>query len=130
MALCEASKEALYLKQLFCEIYLMDRYDSVVILEDNQACRLIATDAKHHSRAKHIDVQYHFARECNQQGKTNVMEVNTQRQLSDYLTKYVTKTVLYRLSRAAFGYDLQFHFQDYKTPIASMNDGLKNRKKS
>ena len=57
-------------------------------------------------------------------GKTNVVEVHTQRQLGDYLTKYVKNNILKRLTKAAFGYDKQFHFQPHKTPIASMNNGL------
>ena len=124
MALCEASKEALYLKQLFSWIGLMPENEPALIPEDNQACRYIATDAKHHSRAKHIDIQYHFARECNQMGKTKVAEVNTQRQLADFLTKYVNTIVLHRLTKAAFGYDIKFHFQEHKLPLASMNNGL------
>ena len=128
MALCEASKEAVYLRQLFSEIGLMQSDESVLILEDNLACRYIATDAKHHSRAKHIDIQYHFARECNQLGKTKVTEVHTQRQLADYLTKYISGTVLHRLTKAAFGYDKDFHFQEHKQPIAPMNNGLSKSK--
>ena len=129
MALCEASKEALYLRQLFFEIGLMSEGESVLILEDNQACRLIASDAKHHSRAKHIDVQCHFARECNQEGKTLVSEVHTQRQLAGYLIKYVNNQILKRLTLATFGYDKHFHFQPHNTTLTSMNNGSNSQKK-
>ena len=112
------------------ELSLMTEGESVLILEDNQACRLIASDAKHHSRAKHIDVQYHFARECNQDGKTLVKEVHTQRQLADYLTKYVNTLILKRLTLATFGYDKHFHFQPHNTTMTSMNTGSNSRKKS
>ena len=74
------------------------------------------------------DIQYHFARECNQLGKTKVTEVHTQRQLADYLTKYISGTVLHRLTKAAFGYDKDFHFQEHKQPIAPMNNGLSKSK--
>ena len=87
MALCEASKEAMYLRQLFKELSLSKLSEPAYLMEDNEACKLIASDAKHHNRAKHIDVQYHFSRDCQQQGLTKVLAVHTQRQLADMLTK-------------------------------------------
>ena len=54
MALCEASKEALYLRQLFKELGLLKTGEPAYLMEDNEACKLIASDAKHHNRAKHI----------------------------------------------------------------------------
>ena len=123
MALCEASKEAMYLKQLFKELSLSKPSEPAYLMEDNEACKLIASDAKHHNRAKHIDVQYHFSRDCQQQGLTKVLAVHTQRQLADMLTKYVRPNVLQRLTWVAFGYYPEFHLQNPKTPLVSP-DGL------
>ena len=129
MALCEATKEALYLKQLFTEIGMMLPDEPVLIMEDNQACKLISRDAQHHTRAKHIDVQYHFSREAQQKGKTKVVDVHTQRQLADYLTKYVHPIVLDRLSKAAFGHDTSFHYQDPTTPLVTQAKTIKTDRK-
>ena len=121
MALCEASKEALYLRYLTMELHQLHPKDPVILLEDNIACKLISTDAKHHSRAKHIDVQYHFSRECHQNGLTKVIDVHTQRQLADYLTKYLDTVKLYRLCYAAFGYSSVFHSESPELPLVPMN---------
>ena len=122
MALCEASKEAMYLRQLFKGLSLSKLSEPAYLMEDNEACKLIASDAKHHNRAKHIDVQYHFSRDCQQQGLTKVLAVHTQRQLADMLTKYVRPNVLQRLTWIAFGYYPEFHLQDPKTPLVSQDE--------
>ena len=119
MALCEASKEALYLRQLFKELGLLKTGEPAYLMEDNEAFKWIASDAKHHNRAKHIDVQYHFSRDCQQQGFTKVLAVNTQRQLADMLTKYVKPNILQRLTWVAFGYYPEFHLEDPKTPMVT-----------
>ena len=93
----------------------------VTILEDNMACRMISKDAQHHTRAKHIDVQYHFSRECQEAGQTEVIHVHTQRQLADYLTKYLSPTTLRRLVKCAFGHAPEYHGEDPKTPLVEDN---------
>ena len=120
MALCEATKEAMYLRQLMADIKNSEQ-PKVTILEDNMACRLISKDAQHHTRAKHIDVQYHFSRECQEAGHTEVIQVHTQRQLADYLTKYLSANTLRRLVKCAFGHDPEFHGEDPKTPLVEAN---------
>ena len=119
MALCEASKEAAYLRQLLSDIFGKPLTDPVPLFEDNKACRFIAEDAKHHNRAKHIDIQYHFSRECQQSGKTKVVPVNSQRQLADFLTKYLSPVVLQRLTIRAFGHLPSFFDEDMTTPLVS-----------
>jgi hypothetical protein len=40
-----------------------------------------------HDRSKHIDLRYHFIRECAEVGKVEVKYVSTDEQLADILTK-------------------------------------------
>ena len=119
MALCEAAKEAMYFRQLLAGIKEC-KAPVVTILEDNRACRLISKDAQHHNRAKHIDVQYHYTRECQQRGCIEVVQVNTQRQLADFLTKYLSPTVLQRLTERAFGYTPEFHSEKATSPLVEV----------
>ena len=130
MALCEASKEALYLRQLFTEVGMMEKNDPALLMEDNQACKPISEDAQHHHRAKHIGTQYHFSRECQDHGKTKVLSANTQRQLADYLTKYLNPIALRRLRLAAFGYNTKFHKEDPKSPLETPISPLGNKTNS
>jgi hypothetical protein len=41
----------------------------------------------HHDRSKHIDVKYHYIRECVDSGIVEVDHVETAEQLADVLTK-------------------------------------------
>ena len=51
----------------------------------------LAKDNKFHSRTKHIDLQYHFIREAVQDGKIMVSYIPTDENVSDVLTKPLTK---------------------------------------
>jgi hypothetical protein len=39
-----------------------------------------------HERSKHIDTRYHFIRECVEEGRVNVVSIDTTEQLADILT--------------------------------------------
>ena len=40
-----------------------------------------------HKRSKHIDITYHYIRECIQEQKVDIVYINTKKQLADGLTK-------------------------------------------
>ena len=50
-----------------------------------------------------------------------MIQVHTQRQLADYLTKYVSANTLRRLVKCAFGHAPEFHGEDPKTPLVEAN---------
>ena len=41
----------------------------------------------HHDRSKHIDIRYHYIRDCVEEGKIEVNYICTDDQLADILTK-------------------------------------------
>ncbi|CAB0010875.1 unnamed protein product, partial [Nesidiocoris tenuis] len=55
LALGEATKEAIYLRQFLTELGLSRPTTSTLILNDNQGAQLLAKNSIHHSRTKHID---------------------------------------------------------------------------
>jgi hypothetical protein len=61
IALGIATREALFLKQLFYE--LGKDFGTVCICEDNQAAIAMTKNPVYHSKQKHIDVQHHFIRD-------------------------------------------------------------------
>lgn len=71
-AITEATKEALYLKELLNEIGL--------------ECKL-ATSFGFHSRTKHIDVRHHFIKQKQQDGEINLEYMPTEDMPADVLTK-------------------------------------------
>jgi hypothetical protein len=54
---------------------------------ENMSAIALRRNPMHHERIKHIDVNYHFLRECIEEGKVDVTHVSTYGQLADILTK-------------------------------------------
>jgi hypothetical protein len=54
---------------------------------DNKSAISLSKNPVFHDRSKHIDLRYHFIRECAEVGKVEVKYVNTEEQLADILTK-------------------------------------------
>lgn len=62
MAITEACTEAIYLRNILLEI--SDNVCSVKIFNDNQGALKLSANNVFHNRTKHIDVRYHFCRDC------------------------------------------------------------------
>lgn len=86
MCLAAGTQEAVYLRQLLGDLGFTHE-GPTTIFEDNQACIAMSKKAGDHSRAKHIDVRYHFVRERQAMGEILVTYVPTEHQLADLLTK-------------------------------------------
>lgn len=59
----------------------------VVLYIDNKSAIDLAKNPVFHSRSKHIDIRYHFIRECVERGEIIVKHVATDEQRADTLTK-------------------------------------------
>jgi hypothetical protein len=58
---------------------------------DNQPAIALAKNPVLHDRSKHIDVKFHFLRDCVDGGQLVIEFVETGRQLADILTKSLGK---------------------------------------
>jgi hypothetical protein len=58
-----------------------------IILVDNQGSLKLAENPEFHKRTKHIDITYHFIRECINTNKLKVGYIPTKEQLADGFTK-------------------------------------------
>ncbi|KAJ1270345.1 hypothetical protein BS78_06G047000 [Paspalum vaginatum] len=54
---------------------------------DNQSAIQLSKNPVFHDRSKHIDVKYHYIRECIEEGRVDVEPIDTKLQLADILTK-------------------------------------------
>jgi len=54
---------------------------------DNQSAIALSRNPVFHDRSKHIDVRYHFIRECVDEGGIVLSYTETEQQLADVLTK-------------------------------------------
>lgn len=90
IALSEASKEAVYLKNILCE--LVDFCQSVNIFNDSQSAPKLALNPVFHKKSKHIDVRYHFIRECVLSNLIKIQYQETNEMVADVLTKSLART--------------------------------------
>ena len=103
VALSLCVQEVLWAKSLLLEMKI--KIDNpVVVYEDNQGAIAIAKNEGYQSRAKHIDIRYHFIRD---QVKTKVIQlhyIKTELQLADFLTKAIsTKKFQFLVAKSNIG---------------------------
>lgn len=85
MALTSATKEAIWLKQLFNEIGIS--IETVKLFGDNQGALKLSKNPVFHARTKHIDIQYHFIREAIKTRQINLDYIPSESNIADLLTK-------------------------------------------
>jgi transposase InsO family protein len=96
MALKSATQEAIYLKNILS--WLVDsglipliKRDFATILVDNLGAKELSENPSHHERTKHIDIAYHFTRNCIESGDIKVIHIPDKIQLADPLTKGIPR---------------------------------------
>lgn len=88
VGLSQASKEALYLRSLLGSLTTVES-KAAVVFNDNQSAHKIAANKMMHNRTKHIDIKYHFIRECVLTNKVEIKYMSTDKMIADILTKNV-----------------------------------------
>jgi hypothetical protein len=86
VAATAAAKQALWLRNLISEITKQDPKPVTLFVDNNSAIALMKNPV-FHGRSKHIDLKYHFIRECVERGQIVVKRVGTEEQKADILTK-------------------------------------------
>ena len=95
MALKEAIKENLYIKSLINQIPVLNSTinSTKTLYTDSKSAIDLAKNPIHHSRTKHIDIQYHFVRENYLNNIINLEYCPTELLLADSLTKAVSEKI-------------------------------------
>ena len=88
MVATHASKEAIWLQRSCLGIGLVQQ--AVRIDCDSQSAIFLAKNLAHHSKTKHIDIQYHFVKDMAEEKKVFLMKVDTLKNVADSLTKYLS----------------------------------------
>ncbi len=86
IAAATASCQGVWLARLLAELK-GEKPGAVTLKIDNQSAIQLSKNPMFHDRSKHIDVKYHFIRQCVEEGKVCVESVDTKFQLADILTK-------------------------------------------
>ncbi|OWR48976.1 putative Copia protein [Danaus plexippus plexippus] len=95
MALTEACKESLYLRNLQFEI--TNKKYTIELYNDNQSALKLTQNPIFHKRSKHIDIRYHFSRECVNNNIVNVKYLPSAEMPADLLTKSLCSNKHYYL---------------------------------
>ena len=86
MALSHAAAETVWLRRLIS--YFDCSFDDATIVHaDNLSAIALSKNPLYHSRSKHIDVQYHYVRECVENGLISLVHIGTGEMVADMLTK-------------------------------------------
>jgi len=97
MALCEASKEAVWLINLVQSVACQGLRTAISggpinIKVDNSGCIDFSKNPVEHKRTKHIDIRYHFVREAITTVKVTLERTVTDDMVADPMTKKLGKT--------------------------------------
>jgi len=87
MAMTGAVQEGLWIQMLLGSVEVAAAEKPLMLLQDNQPAILFAKDPTQHTRAKHIDIRYHFAREKVQEGALAIQYCPTEENVADVMTK-------------------------------------------
>jgi uncharacterized protein YwlG (UPF0340 family) len=86
MAATAAAKQALWLRNLLGEI-TGNQLKAVTLMVDNNSAIALMKNPVFHGKSKHIEIKFHFIRECVEHGQIMVKRVGTLEQKADALTK-------------------------------------------
>ena len=101
MALCEAAKEAVWLKRMLKEMGFPQ--GAVTIYEDNEGAIAFTKNNVNHKRNKHIDVRYHYTRRLVEDQELAIKYLPTTHMIADLLTKCPSKKQFTNLVDALCG---------------------------
>jgi hypothetical protein len=86
-----ATCQAIWLTRLLADM-IGEKCGAPELKVDNQSAIALCKNPVFHDRSKHIDVRYHFIRDCVEEGSIVVGYTATAEQLADLLTKAVGRT--------------------------------------
>lgn len=86
IAAAAAACQGVWLSRLVSEM-LGSTPQPARLLVDNKSAIALSRNPVHHERSKHIDIKYHYIRECIDEGKVKIDHVGTGDQVADILTK-------------------------------------------
>lgn len=86
MAATAAACQSVWLRKLLQQV-TNEIVGPMVLFLDNKSAIDLAKNPVFHGRSKHIDVRYHFIRECIERGEIVVKHVSSENQRADILTK-------------------------------------------
>lgn len=98
VAISEACKEAIYLRNLVFE--LTNELHCLTLFNDNQSAQKLCLSHNLHEKSKHIDVRHHFVKEAVDNGWIRTQYLSTSEMPADILTKGLPPVKHYKFLNA------------------------------
>lgn len=86
IAAMTAACQGIWLERLMVDL-LKKEVERFELRIDNKSAISFCKNPVHHERSKHIDMKYHFIRECVEVGKMEAEHISLEKQRADVLTK-------------------------------------------
>ena len=83
----DAAKEALWLGRLAHTFRQVNPDSAPVVYNDSQSAVALSKNPVHHNASKHIEVRYHFVRDCSISGKIGLEKISKTDNVADGMTK-------------------------------------------
>lgn len=99
IALCEATREAIWLRQLLLDLGV-PQLNPTVLFEDNQSCIAFVRSQRISKRTKHISVREMFVKDSCDKGIVQLQYMCTEEMIADVLTKPIGPTKMIKFSTA------------------------------
>ena len=103
MALSAATQEAIYLARIFTSFMNIESEVTVKMFCDNQGAIALTKNPKNHGRSKHIDIRYHFVRDCLLNNQIELKYIPSNDNLADPFTKTLGRVKWSNLKDSLFG---------------------------
>ena len=87
LAASDVAKEALWLGRLAHTFRQVGSDLAPVVYNDSQGAVALSKNPVYHNASKHIDVRYHFVRDCVISGKIDLEKISTTDNVADRMTK-------------------------------------------
>jgi hypothetical protein len=81
-----AATQAVWLTRLLGEL-MGRKAECVELMMDSKSALVLRKNLVFHERSKHIELRYHFIRDCIEKGFIEADYINTKDQLADIMTK-------------------------------------------
>lgn len=98
MAATAAACQGIWLHRVLSQISDV-KPGPITLYIDNRSAVDLAKNSVFHGRSKHIDLRYHFIRECVEKGLIVIKHVRTDEQRADVLTKALAATKFEKMRR-------------------------------
>nr|GEY71424.1 ribonuclease H-like domain, reverse transcriptase, RNA-dependent DNA polymerase [Tanacetum cinerariifolium] len=113
VAATAAATQALWLKRLLSKL-THSQEEKVTIQVDNKSTIALTKNPVFHGRSKHIDMKYHFIRECVEREDIQVVFVSGEYQKADILIKALPKIKFLTMRQLIGLKDLSHNAYDYE----------------